>query len=188
VSPSGRGIDTAALAAMDRETLERFTASVLWQLRLADAFWFIDCEQTHGLEAAEAANARVWARVGELAARDIAAEFGPFEPGLEGFRRAYAMFSWSFLVEFTWWMEADDLLVQVAECPAQTGRLKHGLGWYECRRMHQAEFEAFAGVMDPRITVACEFSPPYPDVPKGPPYAPDTPEGAHCRWRFSLGR
>ncbi|MDD4953133.1 MAG: DUF6125 family protein [Desulfovibrionaceae bacterium] len=161
--------------AMDREELLEYVRSLLWQFRLVDAFWFIKAEERFGLAAAEKLNEEVWAKVGELAAKDIVRRFGPFEPGLEGFLRAYALFPWTLMVDYEVEKDPQGLLVGVARCPAQEGRLRHGLGEYACRDMHLAEFSGFARVLDPRIRVDCVYAPP-----------DEHPPDRHCLWRFTL--
>ncbi len=168
-------MDLSILDGMDREGLYEYVRSLLWQFRLTDAFWFLKAEEEFGLAAAERLNERVWARLGELGGRDIAKRFGPFEDSVQGFLAAYRYFPWTTMVDYRIETMADGSVeVRVPQCPAQAGRLKHGLGEYVCRHMHQAEFEGFARAVAPSVKVACVFAPP-----------DEHPADCHCCWRFS---
>lgn len=157
-----------ALESLDREGLLEYIRSLLWQYRLADAFWFLKVEEEYGQRAAETLNARVWGKVGELSARDIVKRFGPFEPGpgetaIDAFLAAYALFPWAMLVDYEFTRHsACELEISVADCPPQTARLRRGLGEYHCKEMHRAEFEGFARTIDPALKVECRFAPPDP--------------------------
>lgn len=161
------------LESLDRGQLLEFTRSLLWQYRLVDAFWFVNVEQEYGLAPAELLNERVWGKVAELAARDIVKRFGPFGSGLAAFLRAYALFPWSLLLDYRFEERPDGLFVSVAQCPAQEGRRKRGLGEYACKAMHNAEFEGFLAVAAPDVRVECLFAPPDPH-----------PADRDCAWRF----
>ncbi len=167
-----------ALMGLGREELLEYVASLLWQYRLVDAFWFIRAEEHYGLAAAEELNAEVWGKVAQLSARDIVRRFKIEEKGLAGFEKALRLFPWALMVGYeprrvTGPDGREELVIEIADCPAQEGRKKHGLGEYVCKAMHQAEFENFAREIDPRIRVHCDFAPPDPH-----------PADMYCRWRF----
>ena len=166
---------TDVLKSMSREELMDYIRSLLWQYRLVDAFWFIRAEEVHGLPAAEELNARVWGKVGQLSARDLKKRFNITATGLEGFVQTLRLFPWAMMVGYEPRYEGNELIIEIAECPAQEGRKKHGLGEYVCKQMHHAEFEMFAQEVDPRIRVSCDFAPPDPH-----------PDNMYCRWRFRL--
>lgn len=167
-------MNLSVLDGLDREGLYEYIRSVLWQYRLVDAFWFLKTEDEHGLASAELLNERVWTKVGELGARDILKRFGPFAPGPEGVLAAYMLFPWALMVDFEIERKGGEIFVRVPKCPAQEGRRKHGLGPYVCKYMHQAEWRAFAQVIDSNVKVECLYAPPDPH-----------PEDCHCSWRFS---
>lgn len=158
---------------MSKEELMEYTRSLLWQFRLADAFWFINVEKRFGLGAAEELNALVWARIGQLGARDILKRFGPFEQGVRGFWKAYSFFPWTIMVDYKVEERGTELIVTVPNCPAQEGRIKHGQGEYVCKEMHLGEFRGFAAVINPEVKVECLFAPP-----------DQHPADCFCSWRF----
>ena len=164
------------LESLDNDQLRELARSLLWQLRLTDAFWFIFTEKRFGLAAAEELNTEVWSKVGRLAARDIKKRFQIQETGLDGFLRAFDMFCWTMMVDYGLErVSNEEMILSVASCPAQEGRKKHGLTEYTCREMHLREFSGFAGEIDPRIRVECIFAPPDPHPPE-----------MYCKWRFSV--
>lgn len=162
------------IAHMEREELEKLAWSLLWQYRLVDAFWFINLEKRIDLATAEDLNALVWSKVGQLSARDIKERFNIKATGLQGFLQASKYYPWALMDAFRIKDKGTELIVTSDNCPAQLGRLKHGLGEYACREMHGREFVHFAEVIDPRIKVECCFAPPDPH-----------PEDLFCKWRIT---
>ncbi len=157
-----------------REDLQTYLEFLMHNYRVMDAFWFINIENRHGHQEACRINELVWGKVAQLAARDLKKRFGLDQGGLEGFVRAQKLFPWSILVGYRYLLESDQLIIEVPDCPAQTSRLQRGLGEYDCKDMHMAEFSGFARVIDPRIQVECLFAPPEPHPPE-----------LFCRWRFT---
>jgi hypothetical protein len=158
---------------MNSDELKEYIRSLLWSFRLTDAFWFIKIEERFGITAAEELNAEVWAKVGQLGARDILKRFGPFEKGPKGVWQAYALFPWTIIADYEVEERGNELIVSMPHCPPQEGRLKHGKGEYVCKHMHGAEFQNFASVIDPDVKVECLFAPPDPH-----------PADCFCKWRF----
>ncbi|WP_022660350.1 DUF6125 family protein [Paucidesulfovibrio longus] len=166
--------DLFLLEDMDKYQVREYVSTLLWQIRICDAFWFLNVEQRHGLAEAEKINELVWDKVGALAARDIVERFGPFEDSPRGFWEAYEYLCWSPMVEYQVEEEEDALTVTVRSCPAQAGRRKHGLGPYACREMHGGEYRRFAELAAPSVRVECVHAPP-----------DDTERDYDCRWRFA---
>lgn len=168
-------MQTAPFGDWPKEDLVNYLEFLMHSYRVMDAFWFINLENRHGHEEACKINELVWSKTAELAARDLKRRFGLDQDGLEGFVKALKLFPWYILVGYDLALSPDELIIEVPECPAQEGRLKRGLGEYDCKDMHRAEFAGFAKVIDPRIKVECIFAPP-----------DEHPPDLYCRWRFTV--
>lgn len=163
------------LETMDKTELVDLVESLLWQYRVIDAFWFLNVEKQYGLENAESINTTVWNKVGQLAARDIIKRFGIEEKGLAGFEKAMRYYSWKLMDCFDLEHRDGEIIATSSNCPAQMGRIKHGLGEYACRDMHFHEFDSFAKEIDPDIVTECVFAPPDPH-----------PQDLFCKWRIYI--
>ena len=155
--------------------LRELVRSLLWQYRVVDAFWFLRTEERFGTQTAEELNAEVWAKAGELAARDILQRFEVAQKGLQGFVQAMEYYPWKMMDSFQIEARPEEVLIWSSNCPPQVSRLKHGLPEDSCKEMHRREFEGFARAIDADIRVDCQFAPPDPH-----------PEDMFCKWRIYL--
>jgi hypothetical protein len=165
------------LQAMERADLDRYLEFFLHHYRVVDAFWFLFTAEAFGQQAAEKINERVWDRAAGLAAKDLLAKFPVQERGLQGFLKIYSLFPWSMLIDYDVRQESGALVLSVGHCPPQEARLKRGMGEYDCKAMHAAEFRSIAMELDPRICVECVHAPPAAH-----------PAERFCQWRFTLQR
>lgn len=168
-------MDLQVFENLSKQELKTYIQFLLHNYRVMDAFWFIKISENFNLKTAETINESVWDKVAGLAGKDLVKKFDFKEKGLKGFVRALKLFPWCILVGYDFEEKEDEVIITVADCPAQTARLERGLGEYVCKQMHMNEFTSFAGQIDERIKVECVFAPPDPH-----------PEEMFCKWRFTL--
>lgn len=167
-------MDLTVIEEMSHSDLKKYVEFLLWHYRVIDGFWFLFVSGDFDQRSAERINERVWAKAGELAAKDFLRRF-QIGRGLSGFVKALRLFPWSMITGFSIEEREDEVIISVPSCPPQVARQKRGLPEFACKCMHQGEFEQFAKVIDPRIRVVCEFAPPDP-----------RPFGLYCRWHMTM--
>jgi hypothetical protein len=158
-----------------KEELLEYLEFLLHNYRVMDAFWFLNIEKRHDHQEACLINELVWGKTGQLAARDLKERFGSEGDPLQVFLKTQRIFPWAILVGYRFEDHGDHIMLKVDDCPSQTARLNRGMGEYDCKGMHLAEFKAFAQEIDPRIKVTCLYAPP-----------DDHPADHFCQWRFEL--
>lgn len=161
-----------------KEEVVNYCGFPLNQFRRTDGFWFVAVEKAFGYEAAIALNEEVWAIMGRLMTKEIKSRFSlEQKKGLEAWVEVLRLFPWAaisdYLVEYI--KKSNEVFVSVANCPSQVGRLKHGLGEYDCKEMHRLQFEGMIRELGEDIRMECLFAPP-------DPHPPDL----FCRWRFTV--
>lgn len=139
--------------------LENYLEFLLRQYRLADALWFLNVEKRWGTGAAEEVNEEIWAKIAEIAAREIKERFG-IGGGLDGFSRAFHLYPWTVIIAHHIESQGDRLIVKTPYCPPQEARKRQGLGEFACKSMHLKVLTNFARVIDENLEVACRYAPP----------------------------
>ncbi len=168
-------MDLRVFEKMGESELRSYLEYLLWNFRAVDGFWFLYVQDRFDQQTAERINEKVWVKLPELCAKDLVKRFKIEEKGLAGFLKALRLFPWCIIIGYDIEEKPGEIIISVPSCAPQVARVKKGLPEFECKTMHQGEFESFARVIDDRIRVECLFAPPDPH-----------PAECFCKWRFTI--
>jgi len=142
-----------------------------------DGCWFLAAEESLGMDAAIALDARAWQRFAAAEANRIMATFSIAQcGGLEALEKALALRMYGVInaQRVEWSNDRRSLRFFMDVCRVQETRRRKGLEDFPCRSVGTVEFETFARTIDPRIRTTCLHCP------------PDAEEGQYCVWEFSI--
>lgn len=121
-------------------------------------------------------NEEVWAKLGEVSAKDIMKYMGVEKGDLKSMLEALKYFPWTIIASWKILEYSDKRAVILAErCPPQEARMKNGRPTFACKAMEQKFYENFAKVFNSSIKVKCHHAPPDPK-----------PQDYWCKWEFTL--
>ncbi|MGB9659343.1 MAG: DUF6125 family protein [Nitrososphaerales archaeon] len=161
---------------LSHEKLIKYAEFLLRQYRLVDAHWFLKVEDNFGLDLASKFNEEIWAKLGEVSAKDIIRYIGVEKGDLKSVLEALKYFPWTIIASWKITEFSDKRAVILAErCPPQESRLKSGRKIFACKAMQQSFFENFVKIFNSSIKVRCHNAPPDPK-----------PQGYWCKWELIL--
>ena len=163
------------MAQFNSEELQPYFEFMLNQFRKMDGFWFLGVENSYSYDAAIKLNEKVWHRMGKIMTREIKERFSIEEKGLKALAKVFRYYPWAIISGYEIDTKDEEIIVTVPHCPSQEGRLKKGLGEYNCKDMHFGEFMSIIEEVDGNIKVECLFAPPDPH-----------PKELFCKWRFTM--
>jgi hypothetical protein len=161
---------------LSHNQLLKYTKLLLRHYRLIDAYWFLKVEDSCGLETATRFNEEIWAKLGEVSAKDIMKYINVGKGDLKTLLEALKYFPWTIIANWKVAEYSDRRVVILADkCPPQEARMKSGRKLLACKAMEQRLYENFAKVFNNSIKVKCHNAPPDPK-----------PRDCWCRWEFIL--
>ena len=79
---------------LTNEKLIKYAEFLLRHFRLVDAYWFLKVEDNFGLDIATRFNEEIWAKLGEVSAKDIMKYMGVEKGDLKNVLEALKYFPW----------------------------------------------------------------------------------------------
>jgi hypothetical protein len=142
-----------------------------------DGLWFQAVEETYGMDAALAADRRVWERFSVIEAQRIMERLklpengglDTLEPALK--HRMYARLNDQEIQR----PDRGTLIITMMTCRVQAARERRNMPAFPCKSVGLVEYAVFARTIDPRIVTRCISCPPetLPDI-------------RYCSWEFTL--
>ena len=142
-----------------------------------DGLWFQTVEETQGMEAALAADRRVWEQFSVIEARRIIERLGlPEQGGLEALapaleHRMYARLNDQEIRK----PDPATLILTMKTCRVQAARERKELPAFPCKSVGLIEYAVFARTIDSRIVTRCISCPPE-----------SLPGITYCSWEFTI--
>ncbi len=159
---------------MARRELEEYVNFMLRQYRLVDGLWFLSVEDRFGLDKAVKLNEEIWEEIASRSAKEIKERFNIQNGGIHAVIEALRYFPWTIITRYEMEESEDTATIRVPKCPPQKARLKSGRKIFQCKAMHQKDFQSFAKAIDERVKVKCVFAPPDP-----------RPANLWCEWKLT---
>jgi hypothetical protein len=162
----------------NRRKLINYVQFLLRHYRLVDANWFLKVEDNFGLDVAVRFNEEIWARLGEVSAKDVIKYMGVEEGGLKNVLEALRYFPWTVIA--SWRIVSAGRLnkrvvITADRCPPQEARVKSGRDLFACKAMELKCLESFVKIFNRDAKVICHYAPPDPK-----------PQDGWCEWEITL--
>jgi hypothetical protein len=161
-------------SAIQNDTLREVCARTYYTI---DGLWFLAVEEQYGFETAFEMNQVVWRQaspiIGKRLLKNLDTEGKP--PLQLLFELIFADPLISVHQPEVVTLDETRAVLRFIECPVQAARIRDGKGVYDGVPGCALLFEAYAELIDPRITVKCVACAPNPENPE-----------YWCEWEFEL--
>jgi len=146
-------------------------------LYTVDGLWFLAVEEKFGFDAAFELNQVVWSRGGYIHGKRLLKNLDtegkkPMKVLFELILADPLMLVHQPEIET---LEDDRAVMRLIQCPIQVARIRDGRGVYDGKPGCGLLFQAYAGLVDPRIEARCVACAPNPENPE-----------YWCEWEFVL--
>ncbi len=146
-------------------------------LYTVDGLWFLAVEEKYGFDVAFELNQVVWRQASPVIGRRLLKNLD-----IEGKPPLQALFELIFADPIMYVHQPEVVTLtdtravfRCIECPIQIARIRDGKGVYDGKPGCSLLFEAYAGLIDPRIKVNCVACAPNPENPE-----------YWCEWEFEI--
>ena len=143
-----------------------------------DGLWFQAFEEAYGMEAALAADRKVWEQFSVIEARRIMERLGlPANGGLATLATALEHRMIARINGYEMRMpDPATLIFTITSCRVQAARERKNMQAFPCKSVGMVEYSVFARTIDPRVVTRCLSCPPE-----------SLPGTRYCSWEFTLG-